>query len=657
MSVAPSIKKLDEAVINRIAAGEVIQRPYNALKELIENSIDAKSSKIQITVKDGGLKLLQISDNGTGIRKEDLDIVCERFTTSKLSKFEDLTKISTYGFRGEALASISHVAHLTIVTKTADNQCGYKASYVDSKLKNPPKPCAVEKGTQIIVEELFYNVPTRKNALKSPAEEYSKVLDVVRKYAIHNSKIAFSLKKHKETLSDVNTPQNSTSVDNIRLIYGASIAKELLEVKDSDDTLKFQVQGQITNVNYSNKKFTFLLFINDRLVNSSSLKSIIEQVYSIYLPKNNYPFVYLSLTICPENIDVNVHPTKHEVHFLHEENIVNKIKAIFEKTLLGSNTSRIFYTQSKLPAAIGGKSLDAKVEESDSSKIYAHKTVRTDCLDQKLDKFFHEKSNDTQSDSEVVNNQNSKPIEKREIKLRSILQLKADVENASHSGLANIIKNFVVVGFINTKQCLLQYDTKLYLCNTENLVKELIYQTMLLNFANFGVLRFSNPLSIKELVLFYFELNEGKWTETDGTKDEISNNMTSLLCEKSDMLEDYFSIEIDNEGNICTLPIILEKYIPNLALLPDFVVRICSEVDWDLEKPCLEGICREISQFYCKIPEEVPIPGFNEWKWTTEHVLLSEMRSSLQPPKKFMKDGTILEIANLPDLYKVFERC
>ncbi|KAH1024802.1 hypothetical protein HUJ05_004236 [Dendroctonus ponderosae] len=382
------IRKLSQEVINRIAAGEVIQRPANALKELIENSLDAKASNIQVTVKNGGLKLLQIQDNGTGIRKEDFEIVCERFTTSKLQEFEDLHKISTYGFRGEALASISHVAHLTIISKTKNDICAYQAEYCDSKLKAKPKPLAGNQGTIITVEDLFYNMNVRRNALRSPAEEYQKISDVVTKYAIHNALVGFALKKHGAN-NDIRTPVNSTHVENIRLIYGSSIARELLDFNLENDNLQFSCSGYMTNVNYSTKKFQFLLFINHRLVDSPSLKKCIDAVYQTYLPKNSHPFVYLSLELNPNNVDINVHPTKHEVHFLNETQVVESIATALEQKLLGSNSSRVFYTQSKLPG-LQIETRETLRDKDDSRKVAESPkyTVRTDSNLQKLDKFF-----------------------------------------------------------------------------------------------------------------------------------------------------------------------------------------------------------------------------------------------------------------------------
>lgn len=269
------IKKLDEVVVNRIAAGEIIQRPANALKELLENSLDAKSSHIQVTIKSGGLKLLEIQDNGTGIRKDDLSIVCERFTTSKLSKFEDLTEIATFGFRGEALASISHVAHLSIQTKTASERCGYKAAYSDGKLLAPPKPCAGNQGTIITIEDLFYTMPQRRQALKSPAEEFQKISDVLAKYAVHNPQVGFVLRKQGEQPT-LKTQARSSRAENIRAIYGAAVAKELMDFSHKDDMFKFELECQLTQVNYAVKKSTLLLFINHRLVDSPGEWLILE---------------------------------------------------------------------------------------------------------------------------------------------------------------------------------------------------------------------------------------------------------------------------------------------------------------------------------------------------------------------------------------------
>lgn len=211
----------------------MISHAYQLLTVLTYHRLDAGSKSIQVSVKSGGMKVLQIQDDGTGIREEDLEIVCERFTTSKLKTFEDLQTIGTYGFRGEALASISHVAHLSILTKTEGSACAFKAEYSDGRLKvcpdggqgQNPKRCAGKQGTTITVEDLFYNMDTRRKALKNTSDEHNKIADVVTRYAIHNAGTGFSLKKFGETTTELRTPTGSTVLDNIKILYGSSIAR------------------------------------------------------------------------------------------------------------------------------------------------------------------------------------------------------------------------------------------------------------------------------------------------------------------------------------------------------------------------------------------------------------------------------------------------
>ncbi|XP_067465697.1 DNA mismatch repair protein Mlh1 [Thunnus thynnus] len=735
--MAGVIRRLDETVVNRIAAGEVIQRPANAVKEMIENCLDAKSTSIQVTVKDGGLKLLQIQDNGTGIRKEDMEIVCERFTTSKLQTFEDLSAISTYGFRGEALASISHVAHVTITTKTADAKCAYRANYSDGKLKGPPKPCAGNQGTQILVEDLFYNVSTRRKALKSPSDEYSRIVEVVSRYAIHNSGKSFSVKKQGETVADVRTLPNASVVDNIRGVFGNAVSRELIEVGCEDLKLAYKMKGYISNANYSVKKCLLILFINHRLVESSALKKAIETVYAAYLPKNTHPFLYLSLEIAPQNVDVNVHPTKHEVHFLHEDSVIESIQKHIESKLLGSNSSRTYFTQTLLPglSVSGGSEVKSSGATAESGeRVYAHQMVRTDCRAQKLDAFLQPKEkpppdpepagpgsreattkivephdvemdetddadllqaldeeeaevpkDDKESSVSTHDVQRKRPrkeeqqqqekeeedqtaadtFKRRVIKLNSIKDLRTEITDNTHKGLQEMLQNHSFVGCVNPQWTLIQHHTKLYLLNTSKLSQELFNQILIYDFGNFGVLRLSTPAPIYELAMLALDSEESGWTEEDGPKEGLAQYIVDFLKKKAEMLEDYFSMEIDQEGNLVGLPLLLDKYTPIMEGLPMFILRLATEVNWDSEKECFRDFCKECSMFYSirkqyileAEPGEEQDAELNSWRWKVEHVIFKAFRTLFSPPKHLSEDGTVLQIANLPDLYKVFERC
>uniref|UniRef100_A0A8C5BIV7 DNA mismatch repair protein S5 domain-containing protein n=1 Tax=Gadus morhua TaxID=8049 RepID=A0A8C5BIV7_GADMO len=705
--MAGVIRRLDETVVNRIAAGEVIQRPANAIKEMLENCLDAKSTNVQVTVKEGGLKLIQIQDNGTGIRKEDMDIVCERFTTSKLQSFEDLSAISTYGFRGEALASISHVAHVTITTKTKDAKCAYRANYSDGKPKGPPKPCAGNQGTQILVEDLFYNVSTRRKALKSPGEEYARIVEVVSRYAIHNSGKSLSVKKQGETVADVRTLPDASVVDNIRGVFGNAVSRELIEVGCEDTKFAFKLKGYISNANYSVKKCILVLFINHRLVESGALKKALETVYAAYLPKNTHPFLYLSLEIAPHNIDVNVHPTKHEVHFLHEDSIIESVQKHVESKLLGSNSSRTYFTQTMLPglsvSEVKPPSSSARGDAAGadpSDRVYAHQMVRTDCRAQKLDAFLQPREKTAPGPSGAGGASSGDAAEPLVCGLR---QPPVDPHPAPHQALPAQLHQAQVrpqhanshdsstcwcVGFLKMLccfSCVGSSTCRFVLCffccvgsSTCRFVlccfccvgsssccvvslccsQELFRQILIYDFGNFGVLRLSSPAPLYDLAMLALESEESGWTEEDGPREGLAQYITDFLRNKHEMLEDYFSLEIDQDGNLTGLPLLLDHYSPVMEGLPMFILRLATEVNWDDEKECFGDFAKECSQFYAIRKQFILDEGEGgSWRWKVEHVVFKALRSLFSPPKSFSEDGSVLQIANLPDLYKVFERC
>ncbi|KAJ6486921.1 histidine kinase-like ATPase [Mycena sanguinolenta] len=713
------IRRLQESLINRIAAGEIIHRPASALKELLENCLDAGATSIRVTVKDGGMKLLQIQDNGCGIRRADLPILAERFTTSKLSTFSDLSRITTYGFRGEALASISHVAHLSVVTKTKTETCAWKAHYLDGALVAPkpgqtaePKPCAGNDGTTIIIEDLFYNTPTRLSALRSASEEYSRILDVITKYAVHNPKVSFTCKKTGSPSPDLSTPSSSDVPQTIRLLYGHSIAKDLLHAsfgskknaEGDEDMEDVQVDGEswtaeahFTNPNYQSKKMLFLLFINHRLVESSRMKRALEAGYSGVLPKGASPFIYLSLQINPRDVDVNVHPTKKEVHFLNEDSITDQIADTLQRSLASQSHSRVFEYQTLLTGGIAepeqstskkrkGKER-ARAEDGEDAGAEAKPTppsapkktlsqykVRTSLQDRTLESMFPV-HNPTQIDdtakgkSAAADTSKSREIKESECILTSVKRLRQKVIKGKHKQLSEILEKHTFVGIVDLNKCLslIQHSTKLYLVNHGALAEEVFYQLGLRQFGNFSRLKLQPPPPLRTLIEIAVELEET--TEESGlTKPQIVDRIVDILMARRDMLAEYFSFNITPTGLIESLPLLLRDYTPNLDKLPSLLMRLGPQVDWNSEMECFDSFLRELAYFYVPGPlssgadhgtetetEEEKAQEKAE-RWQIQHVVFPSLRRYLAAPKGLL-DRDVVQIASLPDLYKVFERC
>jgi DNA mismatch repair protein MutL len=309
LSLMNLIKKLDQDLINKIAAGEVVERPASVVKELMENSIDAQANQIAIDLEKGGIDLIVIQDNGTGMSKEDASLSVERHATSKISTLEDLFNIQTLGFRGEALASISAVSQFILETKTKEGIEGTKLEIRDSKLEIRPYGCT--EGTKITIKDLFYNVPARKKFLKTPLTEYNHILETITQFALINPQISFKL-THNKTLI-LNLPKANNWLERIKQVLGQDIAKDLLELKQPGT---IEITGFIgkPEIARQNRKSQFI-FVNKRAVSDFLIAKAVKDGYGSLIPRELNPVFVLNIKLPPQLVDVNVHPRKTEVKF------------------------------------------------------------------------------------------------------------------------------------------------------------------------------------------------------------------------------------------------------------------------------------------------------------------------------------------------------
>lgn len=326
------IKLLDSMVFNRIAAGEVVEKPASIIKELVENSIDAKATVISIEIEDGGKKKIVVSDNGQGIEKDDLHSAFMPHATSKISKIEDLDTIHTLGFRGEALASIASVCHIYASSKTESDDVGHSIR-IDGGLFSEVKEVARNKGTTIEASDLFYNAPVRAKFLRRSKIEESEITHLVEKFMLAHPEISFLYvvdgKQIYNTIS-------SELADIIYTIYGKEVYDNLIKIDAEEDGMRlsgFIISPKYSKVNRTNQT----LFVNGRYVENYLVSSAVQGAYEPFLMKGRFPIYILSLTMPADSVDVNIHPTKREVKFENSNHVFGFVRRQIENGLIKAN--------------------------------------------------------------------------------------------------------------------------------------------------------------------------------------------------------------------------------------------------------------------------------------------------------------------------------
>lgn len=321
------VKVMDEILANKIAAGEVVERCVSVVKELVENAIDAGSNIIKIELIDAGIKEIKVTDNGSGMDKEDAVLAFQRHATSKIYDEDDLFRIDTLGFRGEALPSISSVSKVDLITST-----GEVGTFVHIEGGHilEVKPAEARKGTSITIKDLFYNVPARLKHMKSLYAELANVTDYVNKIALSYPEIQFTLYNNGNSL--LNTDGSGNLLKTIRFVYGIDLAKKMIEVKGENDDYEICGYISLPEIHKSSRN-AMVILVNGRVVRNLEINRVINDAYHSYKPDNRYPIVVLKISVDTSLVDVNIHPTKMDVKFSKMEELTSLIQSIIQNKL------------------------------------------------------------------------------------------------------------------------------------------------------------------------------------------------------------------------------------------------------------------------------------------------------------------------------------
>lgn len=621
-----AINLLPEEIVNQIAAGEVIENPSAVIKELVENSIDAKSTQIDIEIENSGLKKITVKDNGCGISKEDLLKAPLRHATSKIQNFNDLYSINTMGFRGEALASIFSVSKAKIISQ---NEKENKAWEISSDNINSVKESARETGTTIITEELFYNTPARKKYLKSDNLELKAILDIVNRFQIYYNNIKFTLKHNSKIL--INKPIFKTKEENLYYTLGKELIGNLLEINYQNKGICIKgFIGKPSNITYSFRKNQHL-YVNSRYVKSKLIRDAIYEGFGTNLMEGRHPFFVLEIEIDPEIIDVNVHPTKIEIKFENEleiyESVRKAIKEIFERT----ETFKPFETTKQETDSTLDKQINNLIPNTITSqkkeKTYYTKDIQKDLEIKKNINNTKQENYDFQNNFKEENkiNEIKEPYEK------TINENNEITANTNHYGpLYEILKDYRILGQINKTFIILETPKEMIIVDQHVAEEKFFFETF--------KEQIENKQSKKQTLLKpeIIELNQQEKLLYDENKE---------LIENLGFTTEEFG---PNEIIIRAVPITIQKETLNPKVLKDIIHEITIDKKFKiLEEEKIE----KLASMSCKRS----IKAGHEMTTSEIHKTIENLKK-LKEPFNCPHGRPILLKWNFTELEKKFKR-
>lgn len=339
------IVQLSKNVINQIAAGEVIERPYSVVKELVENSVDAGATKISVEISND-CRDIRVADNGSGIHPDDILLAFSKHATSKIHDGEDLYAVKTMGFRGEALASIISISKLTCITRTKDFDYGTKVECENSEVKKAQTGCAI--GTIMEIRDLFYNIPARLKFLKSSKTEFAYINELMQAISLVHPEVGFELKNNGKTI--LKTTGQGDLLQTVKEVFSEEISRSLKEVHKTDKISGLKISGYVSTPDFTRaSKKDYYMYVNFRNVKCPVFQKAIDNVYKDLTASSRYPFIILNLEIPPEDVDVNVHPTKKEVRYKNPNQVFNFIHSAIDMALSGLAEQKIPAKKEDIP--------------------------------------------------------------------------------------------------------------------------------------------------------------------------------------------------------------------------------------------------------------------------------------------------------------------